>query len=73
MTEFFVLASRHIEAKHGEDVWSIKVGEAEMQAARYIGVIMDSRLNMEAHFNHITSACYFNLHNICQIRRNLTK
>ena len=64
-----------IEIHDWMDVRSIKVGEAEVQGtntACNIGVIMDSSLNIEAHVNQITSACYFNLCNISRICRNLT-
>ena len=50
--EFMVLVSRHTEPKRDEGFRSIKVGEAEVKevsTACNIGVIMDSRLNMEVH------------------------
>jgi hypothetical protein len=75
-TEFMVLASRHLERKLSGEVKAIRVGDAVVEAsesARNIGVIMDSRLSMEAHINQVTSSCYFNLRNISKIRRNLTE
>jgi len=75
-TEFMVLASRHLERKLSGEVKAIRVGDAVVEAsesARNIGVIMDSRLSMEAHINQVTSSCYFNLRNIGKIRRNLTE
>ena len=56
-----VLTSRHIENKLGEDVRSIKVGEAKVQAtstAHNLGVIMDSRLKMLVYTDFIKQLAY---------------
>ena len=40
---------------------------------KILGVICDSRLNLEKHINRVLSTCYTNLCNICRIASKLTK
>ena len=70
-----VIASTHTQSKLGEDVSSIRVGDATVEAAssaRNIGAIVDNKLDMVEFISRITSTCYYHLRNISSIRKNLT-
>ena len=75
-TEYMVIGSKHILSQVSDDIKTIHIGDAVVEAsgsARNIGAIMDEYLNMTEHVNKITSSCYFHMRNIGRIRRHLTE
>ena len=74
-TEFLVIGQKtslqKIDGPH-----TIVIGDAIITAAekaKNIGAVMDNKMNMISHVNHISRSCYVHLRNIGRIRPNLTE
>ncbi|KAK6175889.1 hypothetical protein SNE40_014266 [Patella caerulea] len=73
-TEYLVIGSKHNLSKLDDDL-SIRVGETSITnstAARNIGAIFDSNMNMESQINNVCKVGYFHLRNIAKIRKFIT-
>ena len=73
-TEILVVSTR--PQLHKMEFPSISVGHACVKPAtevRNLGVVFDSKMNMEAHVNSVCKSCYYYLFNIARIRKFLTK
>lgn len=71
-TEFLVLSSKHIARQFPPPAIDISGHSVTPSgSARNIGVIMDSRLSMEAHVANICRSAYFQLHCIAKVKKFL--
>ena len=73
-TEFLLLTSKHLNGSIAFPS-SIRVGDLDVAAvsmARNIGAMFDTHVSLDQHVRSISKSCYFQLHNISQIRKFLT-
>jgi len=73
-TEFMIISSRHMLKKF--EGLSLHIGATEVssvRAARSLGVMMDTVMNMDAQVTAVCKSAYYQLHNIGSIRKYLSR
>ena len=71
-TQFIWLGSRQRLARFSKDNLVIQGAEiSPLDSVRDLGVIIDCKLTIEDHVNSVVKSCFFQLRQLCSIRRSL--
>jgi len=73
--ELIWFASRTTLSKMATDR-SVTVGSVDVQPTdivRNLGVLLDSELTMKQHVNRVTSACFYHLRRLRQLKRHVSQ